>query len=195
MMPSKPMLVNSAVRPIRSATSLPMSMSAPTASEPSRNSIGGKARSEQNTSVSSWALAAGATMVVAPQPVAMTPTISSIRILGQLLDPDLEFTMHAPHYCRCRRESESLHQVRSPVRATSNTTLKWRLLIANFIEGGQGLGPQTSFSIISRFHCGADQLLRMQQVFLERRHRFWTPLAEELQKLTVSPYEVVQVIV
>src|SRR5215204_1461332 len=178
MMPSKPTLVNSAVRPIRLATSLPMSMSAPTASEPSRNSIGGKAMSEQNTSFSSWALAAGATKAVAAQLMAMIPTISSIRMLSQLLDPDLEFTMHAPHFCRCRRESTCPYPVRSPIRAISNPTLKWQLLIASFPEGGQRSAARPSFSIIGRFHGGADQLLRMQQVFLERRHHFWTPLAE-----------------
>src|SRR5215212_105397 len=187
MMPSKPTLVNSAVLPIRLATSLPMSMSAPMGSEPCRNSIGGKARSEQNTSFSSWAPAAGATNAVATQLVAMTPTTSSTRMHSQLLDPDFEFTIPTPHYRRYRHESACPHQPRSPVRAISNPTLTWRLRVARFTAGGQSPAAQTSLSIIGRFHGGADHLFRMQQVFLERRHRLWPPLAEQVQELTVPP--------
>src|SRR3954470_18915752 len=195
MMPSKPTLVNSAVLPIRLATSLPISMSAPMGSEPCRNSIGGKAMSEQNTSFSSWALAASATIAVAAQLVAMTPTTSSTRMHSQLLDPNLEFTMPTPHYRRYRRESTCPHQARSPVRAISNPTLEWRLRVDRFTEGGQRPAAQTSFSIIGRFHGGADHLFRMQQVFLERRYRLWPPLPEQVQELAVPPKEVVQVIV
>src|SRR5215216_5815510 len=197
MMPSKPILVNSAVRPIRSATSLPMSISAPTASEPSRNSIGGKARSEQNTSGSSWALTAGATVIVAAQLMAMTPTVSRTRMLSQFPNLDLDFrlTMHAPHGRRLRRGPACPPQVHSPFAVISNARHRWRLLVAGFSQRGQRSLVQTSCLTIGRIDGGANPRLRISQVFLQRRYCLWLPLAEERQERAVLLQVVVQIVI
>lgn len=44
---------------------------------------------------------------------------------------------------------------------------------------------QASSLMIGRFDGGANHRLRIQQVFLQRRYRFWSPLSEELQELAV----------
>ena len=71
----------------------------------------------------------------------------------------------------------------------------WRPLVTSFPEGGQGPAVQTSSPMVGRFHRGADHLLRMQQVFLQRRYRFRSPLPEKLQELTVLPQLVFQIII
>src|SRR5215207_9925289 len=115
--------------------------------------------SEQKTR-SSCALVVGAVAAALPQPTTRA-TISSTRTLSQLPTLDLELTMHTPHDGRCRRGPACPRHVRSPVRAISNSTPSWRPLVARVLKGGQGPAVQTSFPMIGRFHCGADQLLRM----------------------------------